>query len=226
MLLDMWSAVSAQWWAEKQVAVGLTGQVADEAPVGVMVSGGGGWVVGSRWRYRGAQGRFLHARRPHMPFHSTACSQQRGCVMMQVFAECMQLGGGLCCGCVGVAPPLLQSHSTHACKSCHSQLAQHACRCCSSCVHIAQVRAPACMLCQSGRADTSWLLSPLHIYYVVHTSLVARSIAHAATDPHVSPLLSKPACIQHACRCLVCPHVFAQLTCGHEGTCICAVGAE
>lgn len=42
MLLDMWSAVSAQWWAEKQAAVGLTGQVADEAPVGVMVSGGGG----------------------------------------------------------------------------------------------------------------------------------------------------------------------------------------
>jgi hypothetical protein len=41
MLLDMWGAVSAQWWADRQAAVGLTGQVADEAPVGIMVSEGG-----------------------------------------------------------------------------------------------------------------------------------------------------------------------------------------
>lgn len=38
MLLDMWGAVSAQWWAEKQAALGLTGQVANEAHVGIMVS--------------------------------------------------------------------------------------------------------------------------------------------------------------------------------------------
>jgi len=47
VLLDMWSAVSAQWWGDRLEAVGLTGQVATEAPVGIMVSGWvGGWVGG------------------------------------------------------------------------------------------------------------------------------------------------------------------------------------
>ena len=38
LLLDMWTAVSAQWWGERCAAVGLAGQVSTEAPVGIMVS--------------------------------------------------------------------------------------------------------------------------------------------------------------------------------------------
>jgi hypothetical protein len=36
-LLDMWAAVSSQWWGDVTASVGLTGQVAEEAPVGIMV---------------------------------------------------------------------------------------------------------------------------------------------------------------------------------------------